>query len=261
MSSQKISVFYRFLVSFGAVLIALILWEFSAQVGILGKNFPGSLETLKELIWWVSDPFFDNGPNDLGIGTNLLISLRRVLIGYSLAVLVAVPAGLLIGISGIAESSLNPFIQLLKPVSPLAWLPIGLFVFRNSEMTGVFVIFITSMWPTLINTAFGVTSINSDFLKVSRSLGASQFDTVRKVILPAIMPNILAGMRISMGTAWLVIVAAEMLLGTGIGYFIWNEWNNLSVANIFVAIIIIGFTGLVLDQIFSAVQKRFDYDI
>lgn len=242
-----------------SVLIALLVWEVLASQGILGKNFPGSIKTIQELIWWLSDPFFNNGPNDLGIGTNLLISLRRVLIGYGLAVIVAVPLGLLVGISRIAESSVNPFVQLLKPVSPLAWLPIGLFIFRDSEMTGVFVIFISSIWPTLINTAFGVTSINPDFLKVSRSLGASQFRTVVKVVLPAVMPNILAGMRISMGTAWLVIVAAEMLLGSGIGYFIWNEWNNLSLPNIFAAIIVIGTAGLLLDQIFGLLQKRFDY--
>lgn len=244
-----------------SVLLALVIWQILATQGVLGKNFPGSVKTLEELVWWLSDPFFNNGPNDLGIGTNLLISLRRVLIGYGLAVLVAVPLGLLVGISRIAESSVNPFVQLLKPVSPLAWLPIGLFIFRDSELTGVFVIFISSIWPTLINTAFGVSSINPDFLRVSRSLGASQFRTIRKVVLPAVMPNILAGMRISMGTAWLVIVAAEMLLGSGIGYFIWNEWNNLSLPNIFVAIIVIGFAGLLLDQVFSWLQKRFDYQL
>jgi nitrate/nitrite transport system permease protein len=244
-----------------SILLALLIWQILATQGVLGKNFPGSVKTLEELVWWLSDPFFNNGPNDLGIGTNLLISLRRVLIGYGLAVVVAVPLGLLMGISRIAESSLNPFVQLLKPVSPLAWLPIGLFIFRDSELTGVFVIFISSIWPTLINTAFGVSSINPDFLRVSRSLGASQLRTILKVVLPAVMPNILAGMRISMGTAWLVIVAAEMLLGSGIGYFIWNEWNNLSLPNIFVAIIVIGFAGLLLDQVFGWLQKRFDYQV
>jgi nitrate/nitrite transport system permease protein len=259
MLENRISRPLTIVISCVSVLVALLVWQILATQGLLGKNFPGSFETLKELAWWLSDPFFDNGPNDLGIGTNLLISLRRVLIGYGLAVLVAVPLGLLVGMSRIAESSVNPFMQLLKPVSPLAWLPIGLFVFRDSEITGIFVIFISSVWPTLINTAFGVTSINPDFLKVSRSLGASQFRTVVKVVLPAVMPNILAGMRISMGTAWLVIVAAEMLLGSGIGYFIWNEWNNLSLPTIFVAIIVIGFAGLILDQIFGSLQKRFDY--
>ena len=241
--NKVISTKLKFFVTIFSLLIFIIFWQIVAQQGLLVKNFPGSFKTISSLIWWVSDPFFDNGPNDLGIGTNLLISLRRVLIGYSLAVLVAVPLGVFMGMSKLAQSSLNPYVQLLKPVSPLAWLPVGLFVFRNSEITGIFVIFITSIWPTLINTAFGVSSINPDYLKVSKSLGASKSTTIRRVILPAIMPNILAGMRISMGTAWLVIVAAEMLLGTGIGYFIWNEWNNLSLENIFVAIIIIGFKG------------------
>lgn len=259
MPDQRLSKPLAVAVSCLSIVVALIIWQLLASQGVLGNNFPGSIETLGELRWWLSDPFFDNGPNDLGIGTNLLISLRRVLIGYSLAIVVAVPLGLLVGMSRIAESSVNPFVQLLKPVSPLAWLPIGLFIFRDSELTGVFVIFISSVWPTLINTAFGVASINPDFLKVSRSLGASQLGTVFKVVLPAVMPSILAGMRISMGTAWLVIVAAEMLLGSGIGYFIWNEWNNLSLPNIFVAIIVIGLAGLVLDQLFGLLQKRFDY--
>jgi len=257
--NYKYSTQLRVIISLGSIITALVIWEIIASKGILVKNFPGSFETIKSLIWWISDPFFDNGPNDLGIGTNLLISLRRVLIGYSLAILFAVPLGVLMGMSKMAESSINPFVQLLKPVSPLAWLPVGLFVFRNSEITGIFVIFITSIWPTLINTSFGVSTINPDYLNVSRSLGTSKIKTITKVILPAIMPNILAGMRISMGTAWLVIVAAEMLLGTGIGYFIWNEWNNLSLTNIFVAIIIIGSAGIILDQIFSILQNKFDY--
>ena len=164
-----------------SLLIFIILWQVIAQQGLLVKNFPGSFKTIGSLIWWVSDPFFDNGPNDLGIGTNLLISLRRVLIGYSLAVLVAVPLGVLMGMSKLAQSSLNPYVQLLKPVSPLAWLPVGLFVFRNSEITGIFVIFITSIWPTLINTAFGVSSINPDYLRVSKSLGASKSTTIRRL--------------------------------------------------------------------------------
>lgn len=261
MPESRVSRPLAIVISCLSILLALLIWQILATQGVLGKNFPGSVKTLEELVWWLSDPFFNNGPNDLGIGTNLLISLRRVLIGYGLAVVVAVPLGLLVGISRIAEASVNPFVQLLKPVSPLAWLPIGLFIFRDSELTGVFVIFISSVWPTLINTAFGVCSINPDFIRVSRSLGASQLRTITKVVLPAVMPNILAGMRISMGTAWLVIVAAEMLLGSGIGYFIWNEWNNLSLPNIFVAIIVIGFAGLLLDQVFGWLQKRFDYQI
>ena len=257
--SLKLAVLRSFSISGLSIFLFCVLWEVIANANII-PNFPGAIQTFQELIWWLSDPFFDNGPNDLGIGYNLLISLRRVLIGYTLAMLVAIPVGLFVGVSNTVKSSIDPYVQLLKPVSPLAWLPIGLFVFRNSEVTGIFVIFITSIWPTLINTAIGVQSVDSDVLKVAKSLGASRSNTITKVILPAVMPNILAGMRISMGTAWLVIVAAEMLLGTGIGYFIWNEWNNLYVANIFVAIIIIGITGYILDQLFEFLQLRFNYD-
>ena len=150
--NKVISKRLTFVVTIFSLLIFIIIWQIIAQQGLLVKNFPGSFKTINALIWWVSDPFFDNGPNDLGIGFNLLISLRRVLIGYSLAVLVAIPLGVLMGMSKLAQSSLNPYVQLLKPVSPLAWLPVGLFVFRNSEITGIFVIFITSIWPTLLNT-------------------------------------------------------------------------------------------------------------
>ena len=257
--SAKLTILRSLSISGFSLFLFCVLWEIIANANVI-PNFPGASQTFKELLWWLSDPFFDNGPNDLGIGFNLLISLRRVLIGYTLAMVVAIPVGLFVGVSKTIKSSVDPYVQLLKPVSPLAWLPIGLFVFRNSEVTGIFVIFITSIWPTLINTAIGVQSVDSDVLKVSKSLGASRSNTITKVILPAVMPNILAGMRISMGTAWLVIVAAEMLLGTGIGYFIWNEWNNLYVANIFVAIIIIGITGYILDQLFEFLQMQFNYD-
>ncbi len=218
------------------------------------KGVPTATKTLEELWWWISNPFFDNGPNDLGIGWNLLISLRRVAIGYTIASAIAVPLGILIGISGVAFKAFNPYIQLLKPVSPLAWLPLGLYIFRDSEKTGVFIILISSIWPTLINTAFGVASVGSEYLDVAKTLGASRLRTIIKVIIPAALPSIVAGLRISMGISWLVIVAAEMLLGTGLGYFIWNEWNNLYIPNILVAIFIIGLAGIVLDSIFGALE-------
>ncbi|MGD1863971.1 MAG: ABC transporter permease, partial [Phormidesmis sp.] len=190
---------------------------------------------------------------------NLLISLRRVAIGYTLASLIAIPLGILIGISPIAYKAFNPYVQILKPVSPLAWLPLGLYIFRDSEQTGVFIIMISSIWPTLTNTAFGVANVNPQFLDVSKTLGASRLRTILKVIIPAALPNIVSGMRISMGIAWLVIVAAEMLLGSGVGYFIWNEWNNLYIPNILVAIFIIGLMGLVLDNIFAALEKFVEF--
>jgi len=239
----------------GSLIAFLSLWEVGARMEIFAKGMPTASKTLQELWWWVTNPFFNNGPNDLGIGWNLLISLRRVAIGYIAASIVAVPLGILIGISPVARKGFNPYIQLLKPISPLAWLPLGLYILRNSEQTGVFIIFISSIWPTLINTSFGVANVNQEYLDVSKTLGASRLRTIFKIIIPAALPNILSGLRISMGIAWLVIVAAEMLLGTGLGYFIWNEWNNLYIPNILVAIFIIGLVGLILDSCFAAVEK------
>lgn len=250
--NENVRAIALFMLSLG---LFLLFWEIGARAGWFVKGVPTASETIKEFWWWVSNPFFNNGPNDLGIGWNLLISLRRVAIGYILASLVAVPLGLLIGISPVAYKAFNPYVQLLKPVSPLAWLPLGLYILRDSEQTGVFIIFISSIWPTLINTAFGVASVDNDYLDVANTLGASRLRTIVKVIIPAALPNIVSGLRISMGIAWLVIVAAEMLLGTGLGYFIWNEWNNLSIANILVAIFIIGLVGLLLDSLFAALEK------
>ncbi|MGB3310299.1 MAG: nitrate ABC transporter permease [Nodosilinea sp.] len=250
--NENVRAFALFMLSLG---LFLLFWEVGARAGWFVKGVPTASETIKEFWWWVSNPFFDNGPNDLGIGWNLLISLRRVAIGYILASLVAVPLGILIGISPVAYKAFNPYVQLLKPVSPLAWLPLGLYILRDSEQTGVFIIFISSIWPTLINTAFGVASVDKDYMDVANTLGASRLRTIVKVIIPAALPNIVSGLRISMGIAWLVIVAAEMLLGTGLGYFIWNEWNNLSIANILVAIFIIGLVGLLLDSLFAALEK------
>lgn len=233
----------------------LIFWEVGANAKIFAKGMPNATETIEELWFWISDPFFDNGPNDLGIGWNLLTSLRRVAIGYILASIIAVPLGILLGMSRVAAKAFNPYVQLLKPVSPLAWLPLGLYIFRNSENTGVFIILISSIWPTLVNTVFGVANVSPEYLDVSKTLGASKLRTVFKVIIPAALPNIISGLRISMGIAWLVIVAAEMLLGSGLGYFVWNEWNNLSIANILVAIFIIGIVGIILDQFFAFLEN------
>ncbi len=239
----------------GSLLIFFLFWEVGARLEIFAKGMPTATKTLEEFWWWVTNPFFNNGPNDLGIGWNLLISLRRVAIGYFLASIIAIPLGILTGISPTAYKAFNPYVQLLKPVSPLAWLPLGLYIFRDSEQTGVFIILISSIWPTLINTAFGVANVNEDYLNVARTLGSSRLRTIFKVIIPAALPNIVSGLRISMGIAWLVIVAAEMLLGTGLGYFIWNEWNNLYIPNILVAIFIIGLVGLALDSVFGVLER------
>lgn len=250
--NENVQAVLLFLVSLA---IFLLFWEIGARLELFAKGMPTATKTLQEFWWWTTNPFFDNGPNDLGIGWNLLISLRRVAIGYILASLIAVPLGILIGISPIAYKAFNPYVQLLKPVSPLAWLPLGLYIFRDSEKTGVFIILISSIWPTLINTAFGVANVSPEYLDVAKTLGASRLRTIFKVIIPAALPNIVSGLRISMGIAWLVIVAAEMLLGTGLGYFIWNEWNNLYIPNILVAILVIGLVGLALDSVFGALER------
>ncbi|MDP2375086.1 nitrate ABC transporter permease [Reyranella sp.] len=206
------------------------------------------------------DPFYIRGSNDKGIGIQLAYSLGRVLLGFGLAALVAVPLGFLIGMSPLVYRALDPFIQILKPVSPLAWMPLALYTIKDSAISSIFVIFICSVWPMLINTAFGVGSVRREWLNVARTLEVGPFRTAFRVILPAAAPTIMTGMRISVGIAWLVIVAAEMLVGgTGIGYFVWNEWNNLSIANIVTAILLIGLVGLALDQGLAYLAKLVTY--
>lgn len=212
-------------------------------------------------IWGlISDPFYDNGPNDKGIGIQLAWSLYRVLTGFLLAATVAIPLGFLIGMSRTAQKALDPYIQLLKPVSPLAWMPLALYTIKDSEISSIFVIFICSIWPMLINTVFGVASVRRDWLNVARTLEVPPLRTAWRVILPAAAPTILTGMRISIGIAWLVIVAAEMLVGgTGIGYFVWNEWNNLSITGVMSAIFFIGVVGMLLDLVLARVSRLVAY--
>ena len=202
------------------------------------------------------DPFYVKGTNDKGIGIQLAYSLGRVLLGFGLAALFAVPLGFLIGMSPLVYRALDPFIQILKPVSPLAWMPLALYTIKDSAISSIFVIFICSVWPMLLNTAFGVASVRREWLNVAKTLEMSPARTAWRVILPAAAPTILTGMRISIGIAWLVIVAAEMLVGgTGIGYFVWNEWNNLSITNVIIAILVIGLVGMVLDQLLARVGR------
>jgi len=208
----------------------------------------------------LSDPFYDAGPNDKGIGIQLGYSLYRVLTGFFMAFLIAIPAGFLIGMSPLMYQTLNPFIQLLRPISPLAWMPLALFVIRDSEASAIFVIFICSIWPMLVNTAFGVAGVREDWLKVASTHELSHLRTAFTVILPAAAPTILTGMRISIGIAWLVIVAAEMLVGgTGIGYYVWNEWNNLDLTAVIFSILMIGLVGMILDLLLSSALKFVEY--
>jgi nitrate/nitrite transport system permease protein len=249
---KNILAFLLFLLS---LLMILALWELGARTGVFSKLMPSASRTLVDFWGWITNPFYDYGPNDKGIGWHLLVSLRRVLIGFTIGSLIAIPTGILIGLSEITSKAFDPYIQLLKPVSPLAWLPLGLGILQDSEATAIFVIAITSIWPTLINTRFGVSHVDPDYLDVARTLGASRWRTISKVILPAAAPSIVSGLRISIGISWLVIVAAEILVGgTGLGYFIWNEWNNLSITSIITAIVVIGLVGILLDRLFGLLQ-------
>jgi nitrate/nitrite transport system permease protein len=233
--------------------VAAMSPEYSRLMGATatqGKSaMPTPLDVGIAIVSHLADPFFDRGPNTKGIGIQLGYSIGRVLLGFSAAVLVGVPLGFVIGMSPLMQRALDPFIQVLKPISPLAWMPLALYSIKDSALSSIFVIFICAVWPLLINTAFGVASVRREWLNVARTLEVGIWRRSVAVILPAAAPTILTGMRISVGIAWLVIVAAEMLVGgTGIGYFVWNEWNNLSLSNVITAILLIGAVGMALDQ-------------
>lgn len=214
------------------------------------NSLPLPFEVAIAIVGHLKDPFRDGGPNDKGIGIQIGYSLVRVAIGFILAAAIALPLGFILGSVPVVNGALDPFIQILRPISPLAWMPLALYTIKSSEISAIFVIFICSIWPMVINTSFGVSNVRKEWRNVARTLELSRWRTIREVILPAAGPTILTGMRISLGIAWLVIVAAEMLVGgTGIGYFVWNEWNNLSLTNVIVAILFIGLTGMFLDQL------------
>ena len=208
----------------------------------------------------LSNPFYDAGPNDKGIGIQIGYSIYRVLTGYLMAALIAIPLGFLIGMSQVAYKAFNPFVQVLRPISPLAWMPLALFIIQDSEASAIFVIFICSIWPMLLNTAFGVAGVREDWVNVARTHELGALRTAFTVILPAAAPTIITGMRISIGIAWLVIVAAEMLVGgTGIGYYVWNEWNNLDLTSVIFSILMIGVVGMMLDAAFGVLQRAVAY--
>lgn len=204
---------------------------------------------------------FQNDPDYKGIGTKLLSSLARVGIGFGMGSLVAIPLGLIMGSNKVVMNIINPIVQLLRPVSPLAWFPLGLAIFQDSPKASIFMIFICALWPTLINSAFGASHIPQDHKNVGKAFGFSSWKYITKILLPFSLPHIITGLRLSVGVAWMVIVAGEMLSGgIGLGYFVWEEgFNGGSVAKIVVAIIIIGMVGLLLDRCFTTLQKRFTY--
>lgn len=240
------------------VALLLGIW---ALLTMNGGAFPTPKETILAAVDLFADPFYSKGPNDQGIGWNILFSLERVAVGFGLAAAVGIPAGFLIGRFAVLNSMASPLISLLRPVSPLAWLPIGLLVFKAANPAAIWTIFICSIWPMIINTAVGVQRVPSDYLNVARVLNLSEWKVFTKILFPSVLPYMLTGVRLSVGTAWLVIVAAEMLTGgVGIGFWVWDEWNNLNVKHILIAIFVIGVVGLLLEWLLVSIARRFSYD-
>jgi nitrate/nitrite transport system permease protein len=231
------------------------LW---AIVAALAPDLPTPIEGWNSLTHVLADPFHDGGPTDSGIARQLGTSLGRVMKGFALAAFVGVPFGMFIGANRRAWQAANPVVQLLRPVSPLAWFPIGLVVLEDAPNAAVFVIFVTSLWPIVLNTAAGAASVPADQRNVARVFRFGRFAYVRHVLIPNCVPSIVTGLRLSMGTAWMVIVAAEMLSGgSGIGFFVWDAYNAANVGSVIAAIILIGLVGVVLDGIFVRLGRRF----
>ena len=238
--------------------LLLVVWEI---IAVKSSGFPTPMTTFTEALRLFADPFYRKGPNDQGIGWNILASLQRVAVGFGLAAAVGIPLGFAIGRFRFLYRMFGPIISLLKPVSPLAWLPIGLLVFKAANPAAIWSIFICSIWPMIINTAVGVQRVPQDYLNVARVLNLSEWKILTKILFPSVLPYMLTGVRLAIGTAWLVIVAAEMLTGgVGIGFWVWDEWNNLNVPHILIAIIVIGVVGLVLEQALVALARAFTYE-
>ncbi len=235
-----------------------LIWGIAAAT--VGDDLPGPIVTMKTFFGLISDPFYDRGPNDKGIGLQLGASLWRVFRGFAVGTAVAIPMGIILGSSEVGRRVLDPIVQVLRPVSPLAWFPIGLVTLQSAPDAAVFVVFITSLWPTVINTAFGVSSVPQTHRNVARVFEFSPGTYLRRVVLPHSLPHIFVGLRLSLGIAWVVIVAAEMLSGgTGIGFYVWDAWNALDLQRVISAILLIGIVGLVLDRGVSMVARRFEY--
>src|SRR2546422_1334278 len=239
--------------------LLVLVWEL-VSMGT-GASIPSPKDTFAQAVQVFSDPFYNKGPNDQGVGWNVLSSLKRVAMGFGMAAIVGIPVGFMIGRFNFLSRMFNPLISLLRPVSPLAWLPIGLLVFKGANPAAIWTIFICSIWPMIINTAVGVQRVPQDYMNVARVLNLSEWKIVSKILFPAVLPYMLTGVRLAVGTAWLVIVAAEMLTGgVGIGFWVWDEWNNLNVQHILIAIFVIGIVGLLLEQLLITVAKRFSFD-
>jgi nitrate/nitrite transport system permease protein len=233
----------------------LAVWTLLSET--VAPELPSPLRTWNESRRYVLEPFFKDGEMNQGIGRLAFYSLVRVAKGYALALAIGTPIGFLLGLSATFHRSFDPIVQFLRPISPLAWLPLGLVIFQKSEPAAVFTIALCAMWPTVINTAVGVRSISQDYLNVGRVLKLSRTKMLSKIIIPATLPYMFTGYRLSLGLAWLVIVAAEMLTGTpGVGGFLWQEYNSLVYSHIILSVITIGAIGFLLDRLMGFVEAR-----
>lgn len=239
-----------------AIFFLGLFWEiYSQRPGIV---LPGPIKTVTESWKLISHPWFDHGPNDKGLGWQLLFSLQRVAMGYSLAAVVGIILGILIGKSSVAFKAFDPIFQVLCTIPPLAWLPISLATFNRANPSAIFVIFVTAVWPILINTSVGVMRIPVEYENVAKVYQLKGWRYFFKVMLPSAAPYIFTGLRISIGMAWLAIVAAEMLTGgVGIGFFIWDSWNSSRMSDIIVSVVYVGLTGLMLDRIMAKIASAF----
>ncbi len=244
------------LLPLGGIALCLLVW--TAVSRTIAPDLPSPLRTWEESKPYVLRPFFKDGEMNQGIGRFALLSLVRVAKGFALAIALGTPLGFLLGLSRTFQRAFDPLIQILRPISPLAWLPLGLIIFQRSEPAAVFTIALCAMWPTVINTAVGVRSINPDYLNVGRVLRLSRARMLRKIIIPATLPYVFTGFRLSLGIAWLVIVASEMLTGApGIGGFLWQEYNSLVYSHILLSIVTIGLIGYALDRLMGVAERRF----
>jgi nitrate/nitrite transport system permease protein len=234
--------------------LLLLIWHILTSQP--GASMPGPLQVIKDTEELILNPFYDNGGNDVGMFWQLLASLERVAYGYSLAVVVGVALGVLVGQSTWALRGLDPIFQILRTVPPLAWLPIALAGFRDGAPSAIFVIFITAIWPIIINTSIGIRNLPEDYRNVARVIRLNGAEYFAKIMLPAAAPYIFSGLRIGVGLSWLAIVAAEMLIGgVGIGFFIWDAWNSSRISDIVLALFYVGIIGFMLDRIVAWVGK------
>lgn len=245
--------------SLAILIVVLSVWHL-LTIKNTGQELPGPLPVFKAALEFIERPFYDNGPNDKGIGILTLYSMGRLIFGFGLGVVTAIILGVFFGLNKTLYRAVNPYIQILKSVSPIAWMPLLLYTVRNSNITAFLVVFMATLWPTLANTSFGVANMKKEFIHVSNIMQLNWFSRLFKVILPAAGPTIIAGMRISMGSAWVALVPAEALLGSlGLGYFVWNEWNNLALTSVIFAILLIGVVGVIIDIGLNMLAERIAY--